>query len=664
MPSDSMPGKAEEEAVLKENGAVQLKKGPFRGYIPADTYWIRRVGELNLIDGVLTVAVAMGFAMFMIKYNSEGLTRNLDDRESEVVDAIELFRSGTFNLNPLPPFGIQLLSIFPSQKETLRRVSLGLASMTLSYLYLTLRRVNTRFPLAVGCAAAVGCLPIFQIESISISIDSIQWFFLSMTLYFWRTSKCSRHFTKKWFINLLLLSVALGLGTSTKYIGLFTWTWVCAVSILEFWDVLGDPRLTSGYLTKYVFFKALMLGIIPSAVFITSLGVHVFSWTHDNPDFSRYMSPSFKSYLRGPVGHPQFLHYGSVITLRHRDSLGGYLHSHNFTYPGGSGEQQVTLSQEEDDYNNMWVVEPGRAANQENSNPKRVNDFGKIRLRHLATGKLLRASSAKPPISEQEYNSEISCTGSSNYTGDSDELWTVISVDDPLHSGIKPLKSVVKFLNEGQGCTMLAHDTKLPEWGFYQQEVLCLRSPTESRTLFEVESEQLNTTQSIEYETFTGDRSFIGFAKLLIELLQRQYKWNYYENKFKKHSVPTPEKWPFQLYKQKYVTHVWLSSVVYPVCFILYRGIQLLPWQHTNPEKTLNSIVHADFALECFLGWFLHYRPFTSSPHEDQKISSYTPSLFFAQLLVWKAFDTWSRTHLLFGAVICTYIAYVLHASR
>lgn len=662
MPSDPMSDQPGKEDTVPKDDAVDMVEGPFREYQPIDTYWKNKVGSLNILDLIISGTIAVCFGLFVTRSHPDWAAAGLSDRESEVFDAIDSFHLGKFSLNPLPPLGVQFLSLFSHQKHDLRKVALVLASLTLSSVYLTLRRVSTSLPFAIGCAIALGSLPIFQIESVSISIDVLQWFLLSITLYFWRSLKLSRHFTKCWFTNLVLLSITLGLGASTKYIGLITWLWVCTVSVKEFWNILGDPTLTNRYLTKYVTVKAVTLGLIPFAVFTSSLSLQVLNWSHDTPELSRYMSPSFKSYLRGPVDIPDYLYYGSVITLRHQDSLGGYLHSHNHTYPSGSREQMVSLTQEEDDYNNKWLVEFTKPNFDEA--PRRVNDFGKVRLRHLATGKLLRASSAKPPVSEQDYNSEISCTGDFDYIGNSDELWTVISIDDPLHAPLKPLKSVVKFLNEGQGCTLLAHDTRLPPWGLYQQEVLCLRSPTESRTLFQVETEQLNTTGTIEYETFiTGRRSIIGFAKLLIELVQRQYKWNYYEYKFKVNSEPTVEKWPFQLFEQKYVTNVWMSSVFYPICFVVYQVIQILPWRRTSVDKrpkTLNSIVHVDFAVECLLGWFFHYRPFVSSPHADQKLLFYTSSLIFGQLLVWKAIDTWSKSRFLYGVLICIYIAYVL----
>ncbi|QLL33400.1 hypothetical protein HG536_0E03110 [Torulaspora globosa] len=660
-----MSEQAGKKSTVRKDDVVELAQGPFREYQPVDTYWSNEVGKVKLLDAILSLTIAVSFGLFMIKSQPGGFTRDISEREQEIVDALEYFQLGKFDLNILPSLGIQLLSLFPLQIEVLRKISVGVASLTLSFLFLTLRRVNTSFPFAISGAIALGSLPIFQIEAASVSIYVIQWFFLSMASYLWQSAKCSRHFTKAWFSNLLLLAVTLGLGASTRYIGLLTWVWVSIVSMKEFWNVLGDTTLTSRYLTKYVAVKVIILGIIPFAVFMSSLSLQMLSWTHDTPELSQYMSPNFKAYLRGPFEHPEYLYYGSVITLRHHESLGGYLHSHNHTYPSGSGEQQVSLTQQEEDYNNKWCIEPPRPHSDENGSLRKVNDFGKVRLRHCATGKLLRASSAKPPVSEQEYNSEISCTGDADYVGNSDELWTVVSVGDPLHSALRPLKSLVKFLNEGQGCTMLAHDTRLPNWGFHQQEVLCLRSPTESRTLFEIETEQLNATDKIEYRTFTGDaRKVIGFVKLLVELVQRQYKWNYYENKFKKHSEPTVEKWPFQLFQQKYVTHIWISSVLYPLCFVIYQAVQMLPWRRPairKASKTLNTIIHVDFAVECLLGWFLHYRPFVASPHADQKMSSYVSSLFFGQLLVWKAVDSWCKTRLLYGALICIYIAYILH---
>ena len=89
-------------------------------------------------------------------------------------------------------------------------------------------------------------------------------------------------------------------------------------------------------------------------------------------------------------------------------------------------ENLVALSFKEFDVDNEWVVEhPTKKLNF-----SEIHHIGQlipvefdhdIKLRHKSTGKLLRASTAKPPISEQDYDLRISCTKNSEYGGGMDE---------------------------------------------------------------------------------------------------------------------------------------------------------------------------------------------------------------------------------------------------
>lgn len=641
--------------------SLPLEKGPYRTYQPVNSYWHNDLGRLKLHDVLVSITITVAFIAYMVRFHASEFTSNPSEAENEILIAIEYYKLGKFRLVALPPFGIQLLSLVPLNKEILRQLSLTFSSLTLAVLYLTLRRVDTYLPFALGCVTAIASLPLYQEESVSVSVDTLQWLLLALSFYSWRTVLCSRIFSKKWFNYMILLSITLGLGASTKFAGTFVCIWIATLAMKGFWGVLGDPKLPVSYLLKYTLFKVLFLGIIPFAIFTSSYALQLGHWSEDSPEFSQYMTPNFKAYLRGPIEQPKFLYYGSIVTLRHVDSLGGYLHSHNHTYLGGSQEQQVTLTQEENDYNNQWIVEPARP--KADAELKEVKDFGKIRLRHRATGKLLRASSAKPPVSEQEYTSEISCTGDADYVGDSDELWTAISVGDPLHSPIMPIKSAVKFLNEGHRCTLLSHDTRLPEWAFYQQEVLCVQSPNEARTLFEFETLQLNTTEEIEYSASGCNwNSIVGLKSLLIELIQRQYKWNNYVPGFQ--HEPNSEKWPFHLFKQRYVNHIWLSSVLYPICFFIYQTLVALIWDipSTTVSKAQAScnVIYFDFAIECILGWLNLYRPMLAYPFADQRIVTYLPSLILGQLLVWKAMDTWTKTRPWVAVPLCVYVAYTV----
>ena len=75
------------------------------------------------------------------------------------------------------------------------------------------------------------------------------------------------------------------------------------------------------------------------------------------------MSSAFRAGLQGnkiPRDITEQVGLGSVVTIRHVDTQGGYLHSHEHFYQTGSKQQQITLYPHLDS-NNKWLIEPTTA---------------------------------------------------------------------------------------------------------------------------------------------------------------------------------------------------------------------------------------------------------------------------------------------------------------
>jgi dolichyl-phosphate-mannose-protein mannosyltransferase len=88
---------------------------------------------------------------------------------------------------------------------------------------------------------------------------------------------------------------------------------------------------------------------------------------------------------------PDFLAYGSIITLRSMPHGGGLLHSHQHNYPEELlGQQQVTSYCYKDE-NNEWLVKfPDEGQYQEymsqpDLEPQYVHSGDRIRLEHVST---------------------------------------------------------------------------------------------------------------------------------------------------------------------------------------------------------------------------------------------------------------------------------------
>ena len=115
--------------------------------------------------------------------------------------------------------------------------------------------------------------------------------------------------------------------------------------------------------------------------------------------------------------------YGSTVSIRHLNTQGGYLHSHAHNYPTGSQQQQITLYPHRDT-NNEWVVlnsstEGVPDPDWEQMDPMAfVTEGAQIRLQHKVTQKRLHSHDVRPPISEVDFQNEISGYGFDGFLGD------------------------------------------------------------------------------------------------------------------------------------------------------------------------------------------------------------------------------------------------------
>jgi dolichyl-phosphate-mannose-protein mannosyltransferase len=129
--------------------------------------------------------------------------------------------------------------------------------------------------------------------------------------------------------------------------------------------------------------------------------------------------------------------FGSIISIRHINTQGGYLHSHAHNYPGGSKQQQITLYPHMDS-NNEWRIvpqlDPIKAENRFNvTDPLKTLTYLKpgtiFRLQHVTTGKHLHSHDVRPPVSEVDFQQEVSGYGFEGFEGDANDNF-VLEIDE------------------------------------------------------------------------------------------------------------------------------------------------------------------------------------------------------------------------------------------
>ncbi|KIM22442.1 glycosyltransferase family 39 protein, partial [Serendipita vermifera MAFF 305830] len=151
-------------------------------------------------------------------------------------------------------------------------------------------------------------------------------------------------FSRIWWIYLTLTGLALGAVVSCKWVGLFTIATVGCSTIKQLWTLLGDTRVSPALWIRHFFARAVCLILVPLMFYMSMFKIH-FAILRNSGDGDAFMSSEFQHTLDGKEMRDTYadVAFNSVVTIRHVNTQGGYLHSHTHNYPGGSKQQQITL---------------------------------------------------------------------------------------------------------------------------------------------------------------------------------------------------------------------------------------------------------------------------------------------------------------------------------
>lgn len=246
-------------------------------------------------------------------------------------------------------------------------------------------------------------------------------------------------------------------------------------------------------LAAHVSARVLGLIIVPFLVYLFSFALHFAILINSGPGDAQ-MSSLFQANLRGTdVGKdsPLEIAYGSRVTIKNMGYGGGLLHSHVQTYPEGSGQQQVTCYHHKD-ANNDWFFYPVRSAPEYDPEapPRFFGNGEHLRLIHAQTGRNLHSHDIPAPMTKSDR--EVSCYG--NLTiGDDKDNWVIEVVRDVAsrdRSRIRTLATSFRLRHEVLGCYLRAGTVNLPQWGFKQIEVTCVKenNPSDTYTQWNVEA--------------------------------------------------------------------------------------------------------------------------------------------------------------------------------
>ncbi|WWD18305.1 hypothetical protein CI109_102755 [Kwoniella shandongensis] len=557
---------------------------------------------------------------------------------------------------------------------------LGLALIPLTFLTL----ISLRLSLAT---AILGSLLItFEngliTQSRLILLDSYLVFFTGLTTFFWVRFSLhdseGRAFTATWWKYLFLTGLSLGAVVSCKWVGLFTIAMVGVGTIRQLWLLLGNLKVTPRQYIRHFAARTLCLIVVPATFYALMFKIH-FWVLNESGDGDGFMSSEFQHTLQGHGMEDTYadVGFGSKISIRHVHTQGGYLHSHAHPYPGGSQQQQITLYPHRDE-NNVWRIVNSSSPDGPNAYPwddlpfEYVLTGTKVRLEHVTTGKRLHSHDVRPPVSEVDFQNEVSGYGFPGFAGDANDDFIVEIAhktrgkrDRQARHRLKTLRSQFRLRHALTGCYLFSHKVKLPEWGFEQQEVTCNKNPTWENSLWFIET---NNHAQLPFDAEKVNYNRPSFFEKFFEL--NAVMWRTNAGLTERHAYDSrPQSWPVlrrginfwvKDHRQVYLIGnpvVWWSSTLAIALYLGMRALFVLREKRGFRDLHQPKIAFYDEVCTfCIIGWALHYLPFFLMQRQ-LFLHHYFPALYFAVLLFCTVFDYLTstlrpRTRLQVGAVV------------
>lgn len=518
--------------------------------------------------------------------------------------------------------------------------------------FLTARELNLRRPAVWLVGLMVLCENSYTTISRFILLDSMLLCGTIGTVFCWSKFHNQRHnsFEPEWFLWLFMTGLSIGCVCSVKMVGLFVTSMVGLYTAEDLWNKFGDVRMPKMTLAAHLVARVVALIVVPFLVFMLSFALHFAILSRTGPGDAQ-MSSLFQANLRGSeVGRnsPLEVAIGSRVTVKNMGYGGGLLHSHVQTYPEGSGQQQVTCYHHKDS-NNDWFIYPNRREDDydaESEDLRFIGDGSVIRFIHAQTGRNLHSHEVSAPVTKA--HREVSAYG--NVTvGDDKDHWKVEVVRDAASSDrsrIRTLTTAFRLKHTSLGCYLRAGNVNLPQWGFKQIEVTCVKnaSPRDTYTHWNIEAhtnEKLPPGNPGVYKSpFIHD-----FIHLNVAMMTSNNAL-----------VPDPDKqddlasqwwqWPILnvglrmcSWDEKVVKYFllgnplvyWGSTASLGVVGLVVAWY-LVRWQRGFADLAASEVDHIHYAaVYPVIGWVLHYLPFIVMARVTY-VHHYYPALYFAIL--------------------------------
>ncbi|KAI1212788.1 glycosyltransferase family 39 protein [Annulohypoxylon truncatum] len=478
----------------------------------------------------------------------------------------------------------------------------------------------------------------------------------------------SKAFDASWWFWLVMTGLGMGVTVSIKWVGLFTIAWVGSLTLVQLWVLLGDTKtVTMRIFAKHFLARAFCLIIIPATFYMAMFAIHFLCLVNPG-DGDGFMSSEFQATLnnKGMQDVPVDVAFGSRVAIRHVNTQGGYLHSHPLMYPTGSQQQQITLYPHKDE-NNIFLFENQTQPLDANGEPingtfawddvkniteNYIKDGDVIRLYHLATHRRLHSHDVRPPVSEADWQNEVSAYGYEGFPGDANDLFRVEiakkqSLTPVSKERLRTIQTKFRLVHIMTGCVLFSHKVKLPEWASEQQEVTCAKGGTLPNSLWYIESNaHPQLADNAEKVNYINPGFFGKFWEL------QKVMWRTNAGLVESHAWDSrPESWPIlrrginfwgKEHRQIYLMGnpiIWYTSTLAVVIYVIFKGIAVLRWQRSCNDYSNATFKRFDYEIGTLvLGWAFHYFPFFLMQRQ-LFLHHYFPALIFAIMAFCQTYD-------------------------
>lgn len=530
---------------------------------------------------------------------------------------------------------------------------LGVISVVLTFLTLKLTGAS-RMSSMLG-AIFVAVESTFVLQHRYIFTFPIYLTCLSGIIYFWKRLEVSQPLKLSWHINAITLGTILGLAVSTVLEAKYTILWIVLASAYQLWWSFGN-KYDKKFMRKFfgnILFRLLYFGFIPMVIYHTSIAVHL-SLTPVSGEGDSLLSGPFQYSLLGSPGSKVVapVGLGSYVTLRHLKT-NVYLHSHEYYYPLGSYQQQITGYGYRDS-NNYWYIENITETESSKNTFQALQNKAFIRLRHIQTGRRLHSHEKPAHVSNVDWQYEVSAYGAEGYPGDLNDLWQVEIVPEysqtaEAKKSVNAITSRIRLRHVVRDCYLLTHQKKLPPWAFGQQEVTCAKGAKIENTLWYVETNYhpkhpsdapfVSYTQPMFSEKIDEYKEVMKKAKESVEEENTAYSLPYWLLPFSKQVITVHRNHHRQLLLMGNFV-VWYSSSISMIFYILFKLYSVIAiqrgWTRFQRIERIKEFDHHVGSF--FFLWMCHYVPMVLTKN-SMTLLDYIPSLYCTILCFTRFWD-------------------------